>query len=111
LHDTLDSLDDTHLMRMAGVIPGACAVWAKKHNIPVIYCKAVERKHRIAEEHRPSAPKFQGIFAVLVNKAPAPVWQVLRFKGGGSISSGGSRWRASITTRSTSWMRNGVTLR
>lgn len=83
LHGTLDKLDDTRLMRIAGRFSRRVRGWAKKHNIPVIYCRAGERKHRIAEEHRPGDPKFQGIFAVLVNKAPAPVWQVLRFKGGG----------------------------
>lgn len=83
LHGTLDDLDDTHLMRMAGRFSRRVRGWAKKHNIPVIYCAAGERKHPIAEQHRPQDPRFQGIFAVLVNKAPAPVWQVLRFNGGG----------------------------
>jgi len=83
LHGTLDNLDDTHLMRMAGRFSRRVRGWAKKHDIPVIYCAAGERKHQIAEQHRPEDPRFQGIFAVLVNKAPAPVWQVLRFPGGG----------------------------
>lgn len=83
LHGTLDSLDDTHLMRMAGRFSRRVRGWAKKHNVPVIYCKAGERKHRIAEEYRPSDPEFRGVFAVLVNRAPAPVWRVLRFPSGG----------------------------
>jgi hypothetical protein len=83
LHGALDNLDDTHLMRMAGRFSRRVRGRAKKHSLPVIDCKAGERKHRIAEEHRPRDPNFQGIFAVLVNKAPAPFWQVLRFPSGG----------------------------
>jgi len=83
LHGTEDNLDNTHLMRMAGRFSRRVRGWAKKHNVPVVYCAAGERKHKTAEELRPTDPSFRGIFAVLVGKAPAPVWEVLRFESGG----------------------------
>lgn len=83
LHGTDDNLDNTHLMRMAGRFSRRVRGWAKKHNIPVVYCVGGERKHKIAEELRPSDSNFRGIYAVLVKRAPAPVWEVLRFDSGG----------------------------
>lgn len=83
VHGTEDNLDNTHLMRMAGRFSRRVRGWAKKHNIPVVYCTAGERKHKIADGLRPTDPNFRGIFAVLVGKAPASVWEVLRFEGGG----------------------------
>jgi hypothetical protein len=83
LHGTTDNLDDTHLMRMAGRFSRRVRGWAKAHGVPVIYCKSGERKHRIAAQHLPDDPNFEGIFAVMVNKSPAPVWRVLRFDSGG----------------------------
>jgi len=35
-------------------------------------------KYEIARERRPQDPKFRGVFAVLVGRAPAPVWEVRR---------------------------------
>jgi hypothetical protein len=83
LHGTYDNLDDTHLMRMAGRFSRRVRGWAKKHEIPVVYCKAGDRKHRIAEQYRPDDSSFEGIFAVLVARLKAPVWKVLRFESGG----------------------------
>jgi len=83
LHGTFDNLDDTHLMRMAGRFSRRVRGWAKKRSIPVIVCKKGVRKHRLAEEHLPDDPNFEGIFAVMVARMPAPVWRVLRFESGG----------------------------
>jgi hypothetical protein len=83
VHGTTDNLDNTHLMRMAGRFSRRVRGWAEKHRIPVIYCKAGERKHEIAEQHIPTDPNFRGIFLVLVNRASTPVWNVLRFPSGG----------------------------
>ena len=83
LHGTCDQLDDTHLMRMAGRFSRRVRGWAKKKDIPVLYCKAGERKHRIVEEYKPDDPNYHGIFAVIISKMPAPVWHVLRFESGG----------------------------
>jgi hypothetical protein len=80
LHDGYDDqLDDTHLMRMAGRFARRVKARGAANGVPIIYCKAGERKHRIAEqylaEHPPSRP---GVFLVLVAKAPATVWKVKR---------------------------------
>lgn len=78
-----DTLDNAHLIRLAGRFSRCVRGWAKKENIPVIDCAAGERKHHLAEEHLPTAPKRTGIFLILVNRAPASIWDVKRFGKGG----------------------------
>ena len=78
-----DTLDNAHLMRLAGRFSRCVRGWAKKENIPIIDCAAGERKHNLAEEHLPTDPKRTGIFLILVNRAPAPIWDVHRFGKGG----------------------------
>jgi hypothetical protein len=78
-----DTLDNAHLMRMAGRFSRCVRGWAKKENIPVIDCAAGERKHDIAEEHLPTDPQRTGIFLILINRAPASIWDVHRFGKGG----------------------------
>src|SRR5260370_11880898 len=46
-----DTLDNTHLMRMAGRFSRRIRGYAKAHDIPVIDCPVGERKHDIAEEY------------------------------------------------------------
>jgi hypothetical protein len=41
--------------------------------VPVVYCKAGERKHRLAEEYLATHEVGTGVFLVLVAKAPAPM--------------------------------------
>ena len=69
LHGTEDNLDDTHLMRMAGRFARRVRGWAKKRNIPVVFCPAGERKHLTVEAYQPANPNFRGIFAVQIKKA------------------------------------------
>ena len=78
-----ETLDNTHLMRLAGRFSRRLRGWAKGAGIPVIDCPAGQRKHEIAEEYLPKDPKQTGIFLVLVGRAPAPVWDVQRFGQGG----------------------------
>jgi hypothetical protein len=78
-----DTLDNTHLMRMAGRFSRRLRGWAKKENIPVIDCGAKDRKHEIAEAQLPTDLTKTGIFLVLVNRAPAAVWDVHRYGQGG----------------------------
>ncbi len=77
-----DTLDNAHLIRMAGRFSRCVRGWAKKENIPVIDCAAGERKHNLAEEHLPTDAK-PGIFLILVNRAPASIWDVKRYGKGG----------------------------
>jgi hypothetical protein len=50
-HGSDDQLDDTHLMRMAGRFAWRVKAWAAANDVPVIFCKAGERKHLIAEQY------------------------------------------------------------
>jgi hypothetical protein len=75
------NLDDTHLMRMAGRFARRVKAGAA-NGVPVIFCKAGERKHRIAEEYLATHSVGTGVFLVLAAKAPAPVWKVKRAKTG-----------------------------
>ena len=75
LYGSDENLDDNHLMRMAGRFSRRLRAWAKANNVPVVYCAAGERKHKIAEEHLSTKQVKPGLFLVLVSKAPALVWE------------------------------------
>lgn len=77
-----EQLDDTHLMRMAGRFARRVKAWGAANDVPVIFCKAGERKHRIAQEYLQQHTVGVGVFLVLVAKAPAPVWKVRRSAAG-----------------------------
>jgi hypothetical protein len=78
-----DNLDNNHLMRLAGRFSRRVRGWAKSQGIPLIDCAARERKHDLAEEFLPKDANQTGIFLVLVNRAPFPVWDVQRYGAGG----------------------------
>lgn len=79
-----DDLDNTHLMRMAGRFARRVRGWARANDVPVVDCKAGQRKHLIAQEHLAAGPVRPGVFLVLVARAPALVWKVKR-SGDGRI--------------------------
>lgn len=70
------SLDNAHLMRMAGRFSRRVRAYAKANRIPVIDCRVGERKHDLAEQHLATTTVTEGVFLVLVSKAQAPVWDV-----------------------------------
>jgi hypothetical protein len=76
------NLDNTHLMRLAGRFARRVRGWARANDVPVIDCKAGERKHLIAQERLDAGPVPVGVFLILVARAPALVWKVTRSKGG-----------------------------
>jgi hypothetical protein len=80
-----DSLDDTHLIRLAGRFARRVRGWAKANGVPVIDCAAGERKHRIAEDYLRDHAVGVGVFLILVAKAPATVWKVKRSPKSGRI--------------------------
>ncbi|WP_204903578.1 hypothetical protein [Mycobacterium riyadhense] len=80
-----DELDNTHLMRMAGRFARRVKAWGAANAVPVIFCKSGQRKHRIAEEYLATHEVGTGVFLVLVAKAPAPVWKVVRSARTGAI--------------------------
>jgi len=76
------SLDNTHLMRLAGRFARRVRASARAHGIPVIECTAEARKHRIAEEYLREHTVGVGVFLILVARAPATVWKVSRTASG-----------------------------
>jgi hypothetical protein len=85
-HDDGDeSLDDTHLMRLAGRFARRVRGWARANGVPVIDCAAGDRKHRIAEDYLCEHTVGVGVFLILVAKAPATVWKVTRSTKSGAI--------------------------
>ena len=73
LHGDSDAeLDNTHLMRMAGRFARRVQAWGAASGVPVIFCTAGQRKHRIAEAYLAEHEVGTGVFLVLVAKAPAP---------------------------------------
>lgn len=82
LYGNDDNLDNAHLMRLAGRFGRRLRAYAKKAGIPVIDCKAGDRKAEIAQPYLPQDPDFVGLFAVLVGRASAPAWHVQQNKSG-----------------------------
>ena len=71
-----ETLDNAHLMRMAGRFSRRLRAYAKAHSIPVVDCGVGDRKHDIAEEYLSKTKVRQGLFLILVGRAQAPVWDV-----------------------------------
>jgi hypothetical protein len=80
--DSDEELDNAHLIRLAGRFARRVRAWAGEHGVPVIDCKAGERKHRIAEEYLGEHTVGVGVFLILVARAPAIVWKVNRSRSG-----------------------------
>ncbi len=66
------------LRQAAGDLARRLHAYCQKQHIPWIECGAGDIKYQIAREHRPKDRTFQGIFAILVGRAPAPLWEVRR---------------------------------
>ena len=71
---------------MAGRFARRVKAWGESAGVPVIYCKAGQRKHLIAEEYLAAHQVGTGVFLVLVAKAPASVWEVRRSESSGAIT-------------------------
>jgi hypothetical protein len=81
LYGSDETLNRTHIMRMAGDFGRRLKGAAKKYQIPVVYMSMRERKDEMWEQYRPKDPSFKGVFLILIGRAPAPVWEVFRRKG------------------------------
>lgn len=81
LYGSDETLDRTHMMRMAGDFARRVRGYAKRHRVPLIEVPAGERKDDYWEAHRPQDPHFKGVFLILIGRAPAPVWEVDRYQG------------------------------
>ena len=71
-----ETLDNAHLMRMAGRFSRRLHAWAMAHGIPIKECSAGEQKHAIAEEYLSRTEVQHGLFLILVGRCQAPVWDV-----------------------------------
>jgi len=71
-------LSDQGLRQAAGDFARRLHAHCQKQGILWIECGPGDKKYEIAREHLPTDPKFRGIFAVLVGRAPAPLWEVRR---------------------------------
>jgi hypothetical protein len=71
-----DTLDNAHLMRLAGRFSRRLRAYAQAHKIPVIDCLVGDRKHDIAEEYLSKTSVSRGVFLILVGRAQAPLWDV-----------------------------------
>ena len=69
-------LDNTHLMRMAGRFARRVKGWARKWQVPIVFSKTGRRNEDLAAVHLPHDSSFEGIFAIIVNRAPGNVWDV-----------------------------------
>jgi hypothetical protein len=77
-----ETLDDTHLMRLAGRFSRRVSAFAKARGIPVVFCVTGTRKHELTREYLAQHPKGRAVFMILIARAPAPVWQVQRSAAG-----------------------------
>jgi hypothetical protein len=80
--DSDAELDDAHLMRLPGRFARRVRAWAKANGVPVIDCKAGERKHQIAEQYLAENTVSTGVFMILVARARATVWKVKKSAAG-----------------------------
>jgi hypothetical protein len=85
LYGTDESLTDDRLQAMAGEFGRRLRGWAKREGVPVIQAEAKERKDQIAEEYLAGVGGQAGVFLVIVGRAPAPLWKVVRDSQKGHI--------------------------
>lgn len=70
------TLDNAHLMRMAGRFGRRVRAYAIANNIPIKDCHAGEQKHEIGEEYLSKTHIQEGLFLILVSRSQAPVWNI-----------------------------------
>ena len=69
-------LSQKRLRELAGDFARRVHAYARKHEIALRYFDIGDKtKHAQAKKLRPADPKFRGVFAIFVAKAPALVWQ------------------------------------
>lgn len=71
-----EGLDNARLMRVAGRFARRVKAWAKSEGVPILYSKPGERNEDLAASHVPEDPNYEGVFVVIVNRAPGNVWDV-----------------------------------
>ena len=87
------ALTQQRLRSLSGDFGRRVQAYARKRNIRLRYCPIGDKtKHAQAERLRPADPNFQGVFLILVAKAPALVWQVKNNRAGKVVLRRPTRW-------------------
>ncbi len=76
LHGGEDTLDNAHLIRMAGRFRRRLRAWAAENRVPIRICNHGEQKHDVAEEYRQRTEIQEGLFLIIEGRAQAPVWDI-----------------------------------
>jgi len=71
-----EGLNNARLMRVAGRFARRVKGWANGAGVPVVYSKSGERNEDLAKGYLPDDPGYEGVFAVIVRRAPGNVWDV-----------------------------------
>lgn len=71
-----EGLDNTHLMRIAGRFARKVRGWAEREGVPIVYSQPGERNEKISHELIPADPRCEGVFLIIVGRAPGNVWDV-----------------------------------
>ena len=72
-----EGLNNTRLMRVAGRFARRVKGWAKGAGVPVVYSKSGERNEDLARGgYLPDDPGYEGVFVVIVRRAPGNVRDV-----------------------------------
>jgi hypothetical protein len=56
--------------------------WAEREGVPIVYSQAGERNEHIAEKCMPADPRREGVFLIIVGRAPGNVWDVVHTADG-----------------------------
>jgi predicted transcriptional regulator len=75
-------LTQSRLIKFAGRFSRRIYAFAQKKGIPIIECKAEQRKHEIANEHLPKDKNSNGLFLILKSRASAFIWEIETSKSG-----------------------------
>src|SRR5215470_3980770 len=87
-------LSEQRLRKLAGDFARRVHAFARKHKIRLRYFAIGDKtKHAQAEKLRPTDPKFRGMFAIFVAKAPALVWQAKNNPAGKVVLRRPKNWR------------------
>jgi hypothetical protein len=80
-------LSQEQLRRRAGDFVRRVRAFCRKRDIPIQCCQIGDKtKHARAEKLLPKDPDFQGIFLILIAKAPALVWQIRKNSQGSALA-------------------------
>ena len=71
-----EGLNNTRLMRVAGRFARRVKGWVKGAGVPVVYSKSGERNEDLAKGYLPDDPGYEGVFVVIVRRAPGNVRDV-----------------------------------